>query len=73
MAAACSREPRSVADPNRTRHMSGISLLLNRATWVDVQGIAVDDRRHVEIRRYRPAPTDEERERPAAGHPAGAS
>ncbi|MCY4121119.1 MAG: hypothetical protein OXG72_09395, partial [Acidobacteria bacterium] len=44
------------------RHMSGISLLLNRSTWVDIQGISVDDRRHVEIRRYRPAPTDEERD-----------
>ena len=44
------------------RHMSGISLLLNRSTWVDIQGINIDDRRHVEIRRYRPAPTDEERD-----------
>lgn len=44
------------------RHMSGISLLLNRSTWVDIQGISVDDRRHVEIRRYRPASTDGERD-----------
>ena len=38
------------------RRMSGISLLVNRSTWVDVQGVSIDDRRHVEIRRYRPAP-----------------
>ena len=44
------------------RHMSGISLLLNRSTWVDIQGISLDDRRHVEIRRYRPASTGEERD-----------
>lgn len=41
------------------RRMSGISLLVNRSTWVDVQGVAIDDRRHVEIRRYRPAPADD--------------
>ncbi len=38
------------------RRMSGVSLLVNRSTWVDVQGVSIDDRRHVEIRRYRPAP-----------------
>ncbi len=53
------------------RHMSGISLLLNRSTWVDIQGIAVDDRRHVEIRRYRPAPTDEERDARLPATPGG--
>ena len=44
------------------RRMSGISLLLNRSTWVDIQGIAIDDRRHLEIRRYRPAQAADEQE-----------
>ena len=44
------------------RRMSGISLLLNRSTWVDIQGIAVEDRRHLEIRRYRPALATDEQE-----------
>ena len=50
------------------RRMSGISLLLNRSTWVDIQGVAIDDRRHIEIRRYRPtrAAGDEEARLPAS-------
>ena len=37
------------------RHMSGISLLANRSTWVDIQSVSVGDRGHMEIRRYNPA------------------
>ena len=44
------------------RRMSGISLLLNRSTWIDIQGIAIDDRRHLEIRRYRPIQGADEQE-----------
>ena len=51
------------------RRMSGISLLLNRSTWIDIQGIAIDDRRHLEIRRYRPAPADDEPEAPLPATP----
>ena len=45
-------EIRCGTDP--PRRMSGVSLLLNRSTWVDIQGITIEDRRHLEIRRYRP-------------------
>ena len=37
------------------RRMSGISLLSNRSTWVDIQSVSVGDRGHIEIRRYNPA------------------
>ena len=37
------------------RRMSGISLLSNRSTWVDIQSVSVGDRGHMEIRRYNPA------------------
>ena len=37
------------------RRMSGISLLANRSTWVDIQSVSVGDRGHIEIRRYNPA------------------
>jgi len=37
------------------RRMSGISLLANRSTWVDIQSVSVGDRGHMEIRRYNPA------------------
>lgn len=37
------------------RRMSGISLLVNRSTWVDIQSVSVGDRGHMEIRRYNPA------------------
>ena len=53
-------EIRCGAEP--PRRMSGISLLLNRSTWVDIQGVAIDDRRHLEIRRYRPAQAADEQE-----------
>ena len=37
------------------RRMSGISMLANRSTWVDIQSVSVGDRGHMEIRRYNPA------------------
>lgn len=37
------------------RRMSGISMLSNRSTWVDIQSVSVGDRGHIEIRRYNPA------------------
>ncbi len=37
------------------RRMSGVSLLSNRSTWVDVQSVSVGGRGHIEIRRYNPA------------------
>lgn len=36
------------------RRMSGISMLANRSTWVDIQSVSVGDRGHLEIRRYNP-------------------
>ena len=35
---------------------SGMSLLSNPTTWVDVQVVNVEGQRHLEIRRYNPAP-----------------
>lgn len=37
------------------RRMSGISLLSNRSTWVDIQSVSVGGRGHIEIRRYNTA------------------
>lgn len=37
------------------RRMSGISLLSNRSTWVDIQSVSVGEQGHMEIRRYNPA------------------
>ena len=37
------------------RRISGVSLLSNRSTWVDIQSVSVGDRGHMEIRRYNPA------------------
>ena len=36
------------------RQVSGISLFSNRSTWVDMQLVEVENRQHLEIRRYNP-------------------
>ena len=38
---------------------SGISLLSDRSTWVDLQVVEVEGQKHLEIRRYNPAPNAE--------------
>ena len=38
---------------------SGMSLLSNTSTWVDIQVVEVEGQQHLEIRRYNPAPNAE--------------
>lgn len=45
-------ELQCAADPQR--QVSGISLFSNRSTWVDMQLVEVENRQHLEIRRYNP-------------------